>query len=127
VDKVEQALAELALAQLRTEMAVQSMARDTEAFKNEMREFKDETRLDRKRMNKAWGDLANKPWISSCDPPDLISPHTVVRRISLSAVASREGGIPGPDTALPGRTPEPQRDDVSARRSTRPHPPPVGG
>jgi len=88
VDKVEQALAELALAQLRTEMALQSMARDTEAFKQEMREFKDEmrefkdemrefkdemrefkdemrgfkdeTRLDRKRMNKAWGDLANK-------------------------------------------------------------------
>jgi len=44
VDKVEQALAELALAQLRTEMALQSMARDTEAFKQEMREFKDEMR-----------------------------------------------------------------------------------
>jgi hypothetical protein len=29
-------------------------------FKNEMTDFKDETRRDRQRMNKQWGDLANK-------------------------------------------------------------------
>ncbi len=29
-------------------------------FKDEMREFKDESERDRKRMNKQWGDLANK-------------------------------------------------------------------
>jgi hypothetical protein len=29
-------------------------------FKNEMSDFKDETRRDRQRMNKQWGDLANK-------------------------------------------------------------------
>jgi len=74
VDKLEQALAELAHAQMRTEMMVQAQAKDTETFKQEMRgfkqemrgfkdemlEFKEESRLDRKRMNKAWGDLANK-------------------------------------------------------------------
>jgi hypothetical protein len=29
-------------------------------FKNEMSDFKDEVRLDRKAMNKQWGDLANR-------------------------------------------------------------------
>jgi len=29
-------------------------------FKNEMKEFKDEAQRDRKKMNKKWGDLANK-------------------------------------------------------------------
>lgn len=29
-------------------------------FKNEMKDFKDEMKADHKKMNKQWGDLANK-------------------------------------------------------------------
>lgn len=65
-------------------------------FKNEMTGFKDETVRDRRRMNKQWGDLANRlgtlvedivapnlPRVASdlfgCDKPDLFSIR-IVRR-----------------------------------------------
>jgi len=60
-------MAEVAHAQMRTEMSLLALSREMREFKDEMREFKDEMRefkdeseRDRKRMNKAWGDLANK-------------------------------------------------------------------
>jgi len=60
-------MAEVAHAQMRTEMSLLALSKEMREFKDEMREFKDEmrefkdeTEKDRKRMNKAWGDLANK-------------------------------------------------------------------
>ncbi len=39
---------------------MQEFKNEMKEFKDEMQEFKDEMREDRKRMNKQWGDLANK-------------------------------------------------------------------
>ncbi len=102
VDRLESMMAEVAHAQMRTEMSLLTLSKEMAEFKEEMSEFKDEmrvfkdemggfkdemggfknemsdfktemaefkdwvkneieeSRLDRKRMNKAWGDLANK-------------------------------------------------------------------
>ena len=81
VDRLEGMMAEVAHAQMRTEMSLLALSNDTRefkgemsafkdemsafkdemsAFKDEMREFKRESERDRKRMNKARGDLANK-------------------------------------------------------------------
>jgi hypothetical protein len=67
VDRLEDMMAEVAHAQMRTEMSLLALSKEMREFKDEMREFKDEMRefkdeseRDRKRMNKAWGDLANK-------------------------------------------------------------------
>jgi len=67
VDRLEGMMAEVAHAQMRTEMSLLALSKEMREFKDEMREFKDEMRefkdeseRDRKRMNKAWGDLANK-------------------------------------------------------------------
>jgi len=67
VDRLENLMAELAHAQMRTEMALLALSKDMRElkkemseFKDEMREFREESERDRKRMNKAWGDLANK-------------------------------------------------------------------
>ena len=43
-----------------TSIAIKSVSRDVSRLSNEMRDFKDETKQERKKMNKQWGDLANK-------------------------------------------------------------------
>jgi hypothetical protein len=43
-----------------TDVALRRLETSLEAFKDEMRAFKDEVNEDRKRMNKMWGELANK-------------------------------------------------------------------
>jgi len=53
VDRLEGMMAEVAHAQMRTEMSLLALSK-------EMREFKDQGVRDRKRINKAWGDLATK-------------------------------------------------------------------
>lgn len=67
------------------------------SFKDEMRAFKEESERDRKRMNKQWGDLANRlgtvvedivapslPRVAAelfgCDSPDLFALRVVRRR-----------------------------------------------
>jgi hypothetical protein len=88
IDRLEDMMAEVAHAQMRTEMSLLALSKEMREFKEEMREFKEEMRefkeemrefkeemrefkeemrefkeeseRDRKRMNKAWGDLANK-------------------------------------------------------------------
>jgi len=44
----------------RMERGIAELKSEMKAFKDEMRAFKDESESDRKRMNKQWGDLANK-------------------------------------------------------------------
>jgi len=57
VDRLEKLMAELIKAQHRTELELERLSR-------EMREYKDEQRIEMKKfkeeMNKRWGDLANK-------------------------------------------------------------------
>ena len=60
VDELRELMKALAEQGLRTEASVSQLSREMRAFKDEMREFKDETRRDRQRMNKQWGDLANR-------------------------------------------------------------------
>ena len=44
---------------------------DTQIFKDEMKEFKDESIRDRREMNKRWGEIANSLGIIV---EDLVSP-----------------------------------------------------
>lgn len=60
VDTLEDYMKELSYQSMRTEMELARLSREMREFKNEMREFKDETERDRKRMNKQWGELANR-------------------------------------------------------------------
>ncbi|MCG6939662.1 MAG: hypothetical protein LJE69_00220 [Thiohalocapsa sp.] len=67
VDTLEDYMKELSYQSMRTEMELARLAREMREFKDEMREFKDEmrefkdeTERDRKRMNKQWGELANR-------------------------------------------------------------------
>ena len=57
------------------------------AFKDEMRDFKDETRRDRQRMNKQWGDLANR---LGTLVEDIVAP-------SLPRVAAEQFGCDAPE------------------------------
>ncbi len=114
VDRLEGIMAEVAHAQMRTEMSLLALSKEMREFKEEMREFKDEMRefkeqmrefkdemrefkeqmrefkdemrefkdemrefkeeseRDRKRMNKAWGDLANK---MGTTVEDIVAPN----------------------------------------------------
>ena len=45
---------------LRLERSQTNLHQEMQDFKDEMRTFKDEAESDRKRMNKQWGELANK-------------------------------------------------------------------
>ena len=89
VDELREYMKELSYQAMRTEMSLSRLS-------DEMREFKDETVRDRKRMNKQWGDLANRlgtlvedivapnlPRVASelfgCDKPQLFSIR-IVRR-----------------------------------------------
>lgn len=67
VDELREYMKELSYQSLRTEMSLNRLSEELREFKDEMREFKDEMRAfkdeaerDRKRMNKQWGDLANR-------------------------------------------------------------------
>jgi hypothetical protein len=67
VDELREYMKELSYQAMRTEMSVNRLSEEMREFKDEMREFKDEmrefkdeTRRDRQRMNKQWGDLANR-------------------------------------------------------------------
>jgi len=65
---------ELAYQQMKTEMSVQALSKEMKDFKNEMKDFKNEmgefknemggfkneVKQEHKRMNKQWGELANK-------------------------------------------------------------------
>ncbi len=57
VDTLESALGTFIVS---TNAALLRLEREMREFKEEMRGFKDESERDRKRMNKQWGDLANK-------------------------------------------------------------------
>ncbi len=109
VDQIEGVIAELAHAQLRTEMSLHALSKEMREFKGEMRdfkgemsafkdemrafkdemsafkdemrefkeemrEFKEESERDRKRMNKAWGDLANKLGTIA---EDIVAPNVI--------------------------------------------------
>jgi hypothetical protein len=74
VDDLRELLRDLAAQSMRTEISVNRLSIEMHEFKDEMRSFKDEMRVfkdemtafkeeaerDRKRMNKQWGELANK-------------------------------------------------------------------
>ena len=71
VDRLERAIMELVYVQHRTEMEIQSLKDEMKEFKNEMEEFKDWakktieenhewSKREVRRMNKQWGELANK-------------------------------------------------------------------
>jgi len=60
VDRLERAIMELVYIQHKTEMEIQSLKKEMKEFKDEMKEFKNEMRREVKRMNKQWGELANK-------------------------------------------------------------------
>ncbi len=89
VDELREYMKELSYQAMRTEMSLNRLS-------DEIREFKDETRRDRQRMNKQWGDLANRlgtlvedivapnlPRVASelfeCETPELFSIR-IVRR-----------------------------------------------
>ena len=60
VSVIESDLKELAWAQRRNEMFLESFSQEMETFKEEGRREREERRRDRLQMNKKWGDLANK-------------------------------------------------------------------
>lgn len=89
-DELREYMKELSYQAMRTDMAINRLS-------EEMRDFKDETRRDRQRMNKQWGDLANRlgtlvedivapslPRVAAdhfgCDAPELFVVR-VVRRM----------------------------------------------
>ena len=96
VTDVEFHLAQLAHAQLKTEMALQELSREMDEFKEagakdreararKMDEFKktmakhtEKSERDRRNMNKAWGDLANK---MGTIIEDIVAPN--VRRLAV--------------------------------------------
>jgi hypothetical protein len=85
---------ELAYQAMRTDMAVNKLSEEMREFKdemrefkNEMREFKNETRRDRQRMNKQWGDLANR---LGTLVEDIVAP-------SLPRVAAEQFGCGAPE------------------------------
>ena len=90
VDELRGYMTELSYQAMRTEISLNRLS-------DEMREFKDETTRDRQRMNKQWGDLANRlgtlvedivapslPRVAAeqlgCDAPELFAVRVVKRR-----------------------------------------------
>jgi hypothetical protein len=111
VDDLRELLRDLAAQSMRTEISINRLSIEMHEFKDEMRVFKDEMRVfkdemtafkdeaerDRKRMNKQWGELANKmgtlvedivapnlPRVAEellgCERPDLFSLRVVRHR-----------------------------------------------
>ena len=60
IRKTEIGHAELVQAQRETKRELNQLSYEMRLFIDEMRSFKDETVEDRKRMNKQWGELANR-------------------------------------------------------------------
>lgn len=67
IDRLEEALMELAYQSRKTEMELACLSREMLAFKDEMREFKDEmlaykeeSQASRRVMDRQWGNLANR-------------------------------------------------------------------
>ena len=96
VDTLREYMKELSYQAMRTDMAVARLSDEMREFKDEMREFKEESTRERQRMNRQWGDLANRlgtlvedivapnlPRVASelfsCTVPDLFAVR-VVRR-----------------------------------------------
>ncbi|MBK5929254.1 hypothetical protein [Halochromatium salexigens] len=90
VDELREYMKELSYQAMRTEVSLNRLS-------DEMRQFKDETLRDRQRMNKQWGDLANRlgtlvedivahslPRVAAellgCDAPELFALRVVRRR-----------------------------------------------
>jgi hypothetical protein len=80
VDELREYMKELSYQAMRTDMAVNKLS-------EEMREFKDETRRDRQRMNKQWGELANR---LGTLVEDIVAP-------SLPRVAAEQFGCDAPE------------------------------
>jgi len=79
VDELRELLTELSRQSLRSELSISRLSQEMRdfkdemaAFKDEMRVFKDETVRDRQRMNKQWGDLANR---LGTLVEDILAPH----------------------------------------------------
>lgn len=103
VDTFREYMKELSYQAMRTEMSVARLSEEMREFKDEMREFKDEMRAftdegtrERQRMNKQWGEHANRlgalvedivapnlPRVAaelfSCTTPDLFAVRVVHR------------------------------------------------
>jgi len=60
VDKLEQAMMELVYQARRTEMSIEKLSEEMQAFKEEMSEFKRQQQEENKRKNKEWSNLAKK-------------------------------------------------------------------
>jgi uncharacterized coiled-coil protein SlyX len=87
VDELREYMKELSYQAMRTDMAVNKLSEEMREFKDEMREFKDETRRDRQRMNKQWGELANR---LGTLVEDIVAP-------SLPRVAAKQFGCDAPE------------------------------
>lgn len=87
VDELREYMKELSYRAMRTEMSLNRLADEMREFKDEMSGFKDETERDRKRMNKQWGDLANR---LGTLVEDIVAP-------SLPRVAAKLFGCEIPD------------------------------
>jgi uncharacterized coiled-coil protein SlyX len=101
VDELREYMKELSYQAMRTDMSVNRLSEEMREFKdemrefknemgefkNEMREFKDETRRDRQRMNKQWGELANR---LGTLVEDIVAP-------SLPRVAGEQFGCDAPE------------------------------
>ena len=102
VDNLEELMAELARALVRTQQQVEQTSRELRAFKDEMRAFKDEmrafkdemrdfkeeSRASRREMNRRWGELANKMGTMA---EDLVAPS--IPRILRAVVGCPDGAI----------------------------------
>lgn len=60
VDSLREYMKELSYQSMRTDMAINRLTEEMREFKDEMREFKITTERTHQRMNKQWGDLANR-------------------------------------------------------------------
>jgi len=60
VDRLEEMVMRLVYIQQKTEIEMQRLQKEMREFKDEMKEFKDRMEREVKRINKQWGELANK-------------------------------------------------------------------
>jgi hypothetical protein len=109
VDALEQAMAELARAQVRTQQNLDQLAdqfaREMREFKDEMRAFKDDRLAAEARMDRRWGELANKMGTLA---EDIVAP-------GIPAIFQRAfGHTEEPNTTI--RSWRPHRTDPSRRR-----------
>ncbi len=83
VSQLESIMAQLAYAQMKTEMVVQNLANEMKEFKDEMKDFKNSVNEFNSNMNKKWGELANRMGTIVADLiyPNL--PHLLQKTFSL--------------------------------------------